>query len=101
MFGKFQFLITGALFGLLTACSMPKEDAIVSAAVVAELAQAQNARPSEIDVEKVNFDNRQHARVVAARRLSDSRALHTVPFLCEAALAVDRWNVKCVEQENR
>jgi hypothetical protein len=97
MFGKLQI---GVLFGLLAACSMPKENAIVSAVVVAELAQAQNARPSDIDVEKVSFDDRQHARVIAARRLPDSRSLHTVPFVCQAALAADRWNVTCTEREN-
>lgn len=95
MFGKLQI---GVLFGLLAACSMPKEDAIVGAAVIAELAQAQHARPSEIDVEKVSFDNRQHARVIAAQRLSDSRSLQTVPFVCDAALAGDRWKVKCAER---
>ena len=100
MFGKFQILIIGALFGLLTACTMPKEDAIVSAAVVAELAQSQNARPSDIDVEKVSFDNRQHARIMAVRRLPDSHILQTVPFICEAERTADRWKVKCTEREN-
>jgi hypothetical protein len=64
------------------------------------LAQSQNARPAEIDVEKVSFDNRQHARVIAVRRLPDSRLLHIVPFECDAARAADRWNVKCAEREN-
>ena len=100
MFGKFQILIIGALFGLLTACTMPKEDAIVSAAVVAELAQSQDARPSDIDVEKVSFNDRQHARVIAARRLPESHILHTVPFICEAERTADRWKVKCTEREN-
>jgi hypothetical protein len=100
MFGKFQVLMIGALFGLLTACTMPKEDAIVSAAVVAELAQSQDARPSDIDIEKVSFDNRQHARIMAVRRLPDGRILHTVPFICEAERTAERWNVKCAERQN-
>src|SRR5262245_29120224 len=98
MFGKFRIPITAVVFGLLTACTLPKEDAIVGAATVAELAQTQNVRPSEIDVEKVRFDDPRHARVMAVRRLPDARMLHTVPFDCDASKADGRWSVKCTER---
>ena len=98
MFGKLRIPMTAVLFGLLTACTLPKEDAIVGAAAVAELAQAQNARPTDIDVENVRFDDQRHARVMAVRRFPEGRLLHTVPFVCDASKADGRWSVKCTER---
>lgn len=82
----------------LAGCMRPKEADIVGAAVIAEVAQTQNARPSEIVVDKVTFLNEQHASVAVTHRLLDSRLPHSVPFACEASRKEDRWSVKCTER---
>ena len=98
MFGKFRIPILSVLIGMLTACNSPKEDAIVGAAAIAELAQAQNVRPTDINVENVSFDDARHARVMAVRHFPDARVPRTTTFDCNASKADGRWTVKCSER---
>jgi hypothetical protein len=98
MFGKPSLLLTTAAIILLSACMLPKDADIVGAAVIAELAQTQNARPSDIIVEKVLFESRRQARVNAIYRVPDVRLSHSVTFVCEATRTDDHWKVKCAER---
>ena len=54
MTGRINGSLVSALLIALSGCMLPKDADIVSSAVVAELAQTQNARPSEIVIGKVN-----------------------------------------------
>ena len=101
MFGKLPLLLTTAAIVFLSACMLPKDADIVGAAVIAELAQTQNARPSDIVVEKVIFDGHQRAHIDATHRLPDVRVPQSVLFDCEATRSDDRWRVKCTERETR
>lgn len=86
---------------LLTACMPSKEADIVGAAVIAELAQTQNARPSDIVVDKVSFQNERRASIEASYRLPNERLPHSVTFACDASKTEDRWSVKCTARQTQ
>jgi len=83
---------------LLAACRPTREADIVGAAVIAELAQTQNARPADFSVDKVAFQSDRQATVTATQRFPEGRLPHSATFSCDAAMAESRWHVKCVAQ---
>ena len=99
--GKSPLLLTASIFMLFCACMRPKDADIVGAAIIAELAQTQNARPADISVENVSFQTKWRANAEATYRLPEGRLPHSVTFVCEATKAADRWTVKCNEQVSR
>lgn len=96
---KLPHILSAPLLIGLLGCAPCKEADILAAAAVAELAQSQNVRPSELTVEKVTFQNRLRAQVDLTHRLRDTRLPHNDAFSCEAARVDSRWNVRCMERQ--
>jgi hypothetical protein len=101
MLNKLSFVLTPSIILFVSGCTLPKDADIVGAAVIAELAQTQNARPSDIVVDKVTFQNRRQANIDATYHIPDIRFPHSVTFICDATWPEDRWRVKCSVRESR
>ncbi|HEU0123694.1 MAG TPA: hypothetical protein VFQ91_24400 [Bryobacteraceae bacterium] len=79
----------------------PREAQIVGAVVVAELSQRENALPSEIAVDVVEFEGSGRARVEATQRLPGMRVSERVNYVCEVSWKQGRWSVDTVAEKEQ